>query len=283
MIFFFLRATPSVPSNGTGLFRVLYFAPKSLILAVCVGLLTGMSPFILAQENVLLQSPDITLNLPPDIASESVQINYFMLGPFGGYGGYVTREKGRLFYNIPASVDGKPAGAVKIIAYMPGCEIVTLGIIMQGALEARSLPCRPLRRVPLHGRIFPFSAAHISGVEIEIRYEAAWDHGFFGIADGMVTSIQVATVIPDEDGRFEVELPDFFSQADLGKGWFQFLLRSRSSHNIIAVLSPGNTPPNFGGLAIRSSYEPFVLFSADTSISTPPSTDSGEAEHKQID
>ena len=283
MSFTFLLVTPSEPSNGTSLFRAVYLAPKSLIFAVCVGLFAGMSPSLLAQENVLLQSPGITLNLPPGIASESVQINYFMLGPFGGYGGYVTRERGRVPYDVPASVDGKPAGAVKIIAYMPGCEIVKLEITMQGTLEARSLPCRPLVRVPLHGRIFPASAAQISGVEIEISYEAAWDHGFFGIADGMVTSIQVATVIPDEDGRFEVELPDFFSQADLGKGWFQFLLRSRSSHNIIAVLNPGNTPPNFGELAIRPSYEPFVLFSADTSISMPPSTDSGVAEHKQID
>jgi len=101
MSFTFLLVTPSEPSNGTSLFRAVYLAPKSLIFAVCVGLFAGMSPSLLAQENVLLQSPGITLNLPPGIASESVQINYFMLGPFGGYGGYVTRERGRVPYDVP--------------------------------------------------------------------------------------------------------------------------------------------------------------------------------------
>lgn len=41
---------------------------------------------------------------------------------------------------------------------------------------------------------------------------ADWDHEFHGIADGSVTTIHIATVIPDEDGRFEIELPNFFKQ-----------------------------------------------------------------------
>jgi hypothetical protein len=263
--------------------RVNCCAAKGLIFAICVGLLAGTSPVILAQENAQPQSPTLMLNLPPEIASETVQINYFMLGPFGGYGGYVTRNKGRVFYDIPASVDGKPAGAVKIIAYMPGCEIVKLEITIQGAFEQRTLPCRALGRVPLRGRISPVSRPQISGVEVEINYEADWDHEFFCISDGMVTSIQVAAVIPDEDGQFEVELPDFFNQADLGKGSFQFVLRNRSSGNIIAMLKPGNIPRFVGGLAIRSSYDPFVLFSVDPSISTPPSTNSGLVEDRRND
>jgi hypothetical protein len=36
-----------------------------------------------------------------------------------------------------------------------------------------------------------------------------WDHRFFGIADGMVTAIPITTAIPDQNGNFEVTLPDF--------------------------------------------------------------------------
>jgi hypothetical protein len=259
--------------------RVRCCAAKRLIFATCVGLLAVARPAILAQQNTQPRPPTITLNLPPDIVSETVQINYFI----GGYGGYVTKEKGRVSYDIPASVDGKAAGAVKIIAYMPGCEIVKLEITIQGAFEARTLPCRALGRVPLRGKISPVFRPQLSGVEVEINYEADWDHKFFGIADGMVTSIQIAAVIPDEDGQFEVELPDFFNQADLGKGSFQFVLRNRSSGNIIAMLKPGNMPRFVGGLAIRSSYDPFVLFSVAPSISTPSSTDSGLVENMQKD
>jgi hypothetical protein len=253
------------------------------IFAVCFALFVGMTTTMVGQEKSQQESPKITLYLPPDIASETVQINYFMSGPFGGYGGYVTTEKARVSYDIPASVDGKPAGTVKIIAYLPGCEITKLEITMQGASEARSLPCKALGRVPLHGRILPVQAAQIPGIEVEIGYEADWDHEFFGIMDGLVTTIQIATVIPDEDGRFEVELPDFFKQADLGRGSFQFMLRNKASGNIIAMLKPKNMPQFISGLAIRPSYAPFVLFSADTSISTPPSADSGLVEDRRND
>jgi hypothetical protein len=132
-----------------------------LIFALCFALFVGMTTAMVAQEKFQQESPNITLYLPPDIASETVQINYFMSGPFGGYGGYVTTEKGRVSYDIPASVDGKPAGDVKIIAYLPGCEIAKLEITMQGVSESRTLPCKALGRVPLHGRILPVHVAQI--------------------------------------------------------------------------------------------------------------------------
>jgi hypothetical protein len=239
-----------------------------------MGQFAGMPPVLVAQEDTQRQSPSITLYLPPDIASETVQINYFMLGPLGGYGSYVTTEKGRVSYEIPASVNGKPTSAVKIIAYLPGCEIAKLEITMHGASEARTLPCEALGKISMHGRILQVSVAQTPGIEVEINYEADWDHAFLGIGDGMVTRIRVATVVPDEEGQFEVELPDFFKQTNLGKGSFQFMLRNIATRNIIAMLQPEITP-RFVGLDIRSSYAPFVLFSADTSISTPPPTHSG--------
>jgi hypothetical protein len=269
MIFAHSRATP--PCS----------ALKRLILAVCLGLFVGMGPILLAQVNVQRQSPSITLNLPQDIASETVQINYFMIGPFGGHGAYVETEKGRVSYDIPGSVNGKAAETVKIIAYMPGCEIVKLEIAIHGLSDARTLPCQALGRVPLHGSILSVPIAQNPGADVEINYLADWDHEFFGIADGMVTSIHVATAFPDEEGRFGVALPDFFRQTELGKGSFQFLLRNRVAGNIVATLTPVNMPQYFGGLEIRSSYAPFVLFSADTSVSKPPPTDSVVVEDRQ--
>jgi hypothetical protein len=278
MIRTFSLATPASSSNDTDLLRVGCRAPKRLIFAVWIGLFAGMSAVVSAQQDAHQQSPVVELHLPPYLASEAVQIDYFLIGPFGGYGLFVTKEKGRVSYDIPASVDGKPAETAKIIAYLPGCEIVKLEITMQGASQERALPCNALGQVPLHGRIVPVSLAQTSGTEVEISYEADWSHGFFGIADGMVTTFQIATVIPDDDGHFEVELPDFFKQTDLGKGSFQFMLRKKVSGNIIAILKLENTP-RFG-LEIRSTYAPFVSFSPDTSISTPPSADAGLVEDR---
>lgn len=238
-----------------------------------VGLLAGFGQVLVAQESAR-PSPVISLVLPPNIASETVQINYFMYGPFGAYGGYVETQRGRVSYDIRASVEGKPAFRAKVIAYLPGCEIDKLEIAIQGLSEARTLPCNPLGRVHLDGRILSVPIVEEAGLEIEISYMADWDHKFFGIADGMVTAVHLTTVIPDEDGRFEVELPDFLRQTDLGKGSFELVLRNRASHNIIALLKPENAARSFGELAVSASYAPFVLFSADTSIATSVSIES---------
>jgi hypothetical protein len=47
-----------------------------------------------------------------------------------------------------------------------------------------------------------------------------WRHQFFGIVDGAVTAIGIATVVPDEKGQFEVAVPDFSKQTNLGEGSF---------------------------------------------------------------
>jgi len=250
------------------------------VLVFCIGLFAGLGHVLMAQENAK-PSPVITLVLPSNIASENAQISYFMYGPFGAYGGYVETQKGHVSYDIRASVEGKSAISAKIIAYLPGCEIEKLEIAIQGLSEARTLACRPLGQVPMHGRILSVPLAEIAGVAIEIRYMADWDHEFFGIADGMVTAVHVATVIPDENGRFDVELPDFFRQTDLGRGSFQLILRNQASHNIIAFLKPENAAQMFGELAVSTSYAPFVLFSADRSVATPVSTEPGATKEPQ--
>lgn len=247
--------------------------------SLCSSLIAVMPP---APGHADAQSnpPSIMLRLPPNIGSETVHINYFMVGSFGGYGGYVTAEKGRVSYDIPASVNGKPAESVKVIAYLPGCEIAKLEVPMQGGSEARTIPCKPLGSLTLHGKILRFPTPVSSNMEIETNYLAPWDHQFRGIADGLVTSIPIVTASTDGEGRFNLELPDFFRQAELGKSSFQFLLRDSKSKNIIALLTPVNMDQHFDGLAIRSTYGPFVTFSLNTSVSTAPTTDSRLIDYK---
>jgi hypothetical protein len=52
-----------------------------------VVLLTSV-PIVEAQDR-----PKVSLTLPLGIASETVQIDYYLTGPFGGYGGFVRAER----------------------------------------------------------------------------------------------------------------------------------------------------------------------------------------------
>jgi hypothetical protein len=228
------------------------------ISAITLSLLFGISSPVVWQAERPLELPRVIFSLPAGIASEEVQINYFMTGPFGGYGEYVKSEKGKSSYEVVAAVDGRPGQTMKVIAYLPGCEIVTLTFQVQDRNE-KILPCRRLGSSLFRGQIVSGSAVRAAPVEVEVRYVATWGHQFFGISDGLVTTIRLATSVPDEGGRFALELPDFYQQKDLGEGEFEFILRRRGSGNIVGLLRPQGQSGKFVGVRVKELYFPVVF------------------------
>jgi hypothetical protein len=113
----------------------------------------------------------------------------------------------------------------------------------------------------LRGQISPMSITQEhQPAEVVVDYLLMWDHQFFGISDGPVTSIHVATVVPDEEGQFEVAVPDFSTQTNVGEGEFQFILRRTTTGNIIALLKPTGENRDYLGLKVRPSYPPVTQF-----------------------
>jgi hypothetical protein len=229
------------------------------VLGIVLFLSTGL--LATSQDIDSQGSPTIRLDLPPDVPSNSLHINYFMTGLFGGYGGFVTPASGQSSYHIIAAVDGKPAERVKLIAYAPGCQIETLDIQVQSQTVSQPLLCITLAQKILRGQITPAPTMQQPS-EVEVTYLAMWDHRFFGIADGPVTAIRVTTAIPDQNGNFEVTLPDFSVQANLGEAEFRFTLREIKTRNIIAFLSPTADAPGPQGLNVEASYPALIQFSS---------------------
>lgn len=230
-----------------------------IVLGIVLFLSTG---FLATSQSIDSQgSPTIRLNLPQDIRSNSVYINYFLTGAFGGFEGFVTPDNGRSAYEIIAAVDGKPAERVRLIAYAPGCRIETLDIQVHSQTVSQQLLCVPLGQKILHGQITPAPITQQPS-EVEVTYLAMWDHRFFGIADGAVTAIPVTSAIPDQNGDFEIMLPDFSAQANLGEGEFTFTLREIKTRNIIAFLSPADDARGHQGLKVEASYPSLVRFSS---------------------
>ncbi len=228
-----------------------------------VALLT-LVPIVEAQDR-----PKVSLRLPSGIASETVQIDYFLTGPFGGYGGFVRAERKKASIDIEPFVDGRPAENIKIIAYLPGCEIAALDLTFSGMPVEQWLDCYPFGSVWFRGQLLPASTTRAQSREIEVNYLAWWSHGFFGIADGPVTTIRLGTVRPDREGKFEIALPDFYKQPSLRDGAIQFILRDAKTGNIIAFLKPTETIPNSPGwLSVQASY-PIVQFVAKGQLQQP--------------
>jgi hypothetical protein len=231
-----------------------------------VGLVT-LVPIVAAQDR-----PKISLVLPSGIASETVQIEYFLTGAFGGYGGFVRAESKKASFDIDPFVEGQPAKNIKIIAYLPECEISTLDLTFSGRPVERWLDCYPLGSVSFRGQVLPTSATRQQNGEIEVNYLAMWTHRFFGITDGPVTTIRLGTVRPDGDGKFEIMLPDLYKQSSLGDGAIELILRDVKTGNIIAFLRPAAATPNSPSmfLSVRASYPIVQLMAEEQQQQTSP-------------
>jgi hypothetical protein len=231
--------------------------------ALGIVLLVALAPALAYQDEGSQPLPKVSLVLPPGVVSETVQIVYFMVGPFGGNGLALKMEKDRPSYDIDASVDGKQATNIKVIAYLPGCEIATFDIPVRGKSLERQVPCKPLGSISLQGQIFPVSTTQEQPTEVDVNYLAVWSHKFFGICDGPVTTIHLGTAVLDENGGFSTKLPDFSKQVDLGEGVFEFILRQAHGGNIIAFLKPEESISPYGGLKVQSSYSAVVTLIAE--------------------
>ena len=233
--------------------------PRRLLI---FALVTGLVLSLTAQETPP-EHPRVVLLLPAGIKSEKVQISYFMGGPFGSYGTWVKADKTRTAYEIDASVEGQAAGKLKVIAWLPGCEIITLEIPIKADKTERELTCKALSSVDFTGQIFPGGITNGRSMEVEADYLAVWSHRFFGIWDGPVTTFHIGKVIPDIDGIFHIKLPDLASQLGMTEGELDFILREKTTGNIIAFLKPMDVTSNSRWLKVIHEYPSVVRFAAE--------------------
>ncbi|MFP5235154.1 MAG: hypothetical protein ACLGSD_04575 [Acidobacteriota bacterium] len=237
--------------------------------ALGIVLCLSSGPFAASQHIDSARPPTIRLNLPQGIPSDTIHIDYFMTGPFGGYGRFLNLEKGRTFYEIVAAVENRPAETVKIVAYAPGCRIEALDIQLKYQMVPQQLSCVPLATKIVHGEITPPPTIQ-QPMEVEVTYVPEWGHRFFGIYDGPFAVLPITTAVPNQNGDFEVALPDFNTQGNLGEGEFRFTLREIETENKIALLRPADGARSSQGLTVKASYPPLIRFSSTDSQGNSP-------------
>jgi hypothetical protein len=207
----------------------------------------GIAPLLCLEPQThskAVDLPTVSILLPANLPSETVQVSYFLIGPFGGYGGYVKPQVGFHSYEISALVEGKAATEIRMIVYALGCEIQEFVLpLAQDSRMKQEFECQRVATVELLGQIVPSELVRDSNAELVVTYMAYWAHGFFGIKDGMVIEFRVATVAPNASGAFQVELP-YFSAADAAsplqrRAGFRLMLRdSKTGNHIAFTLEP---------------------------------------------
>jgi len=206
--------------------------------------------------------PKILIDLPEVIASDNASIDYHMTGTFGGYGMQAGVKREEKTFTIDAAVGEAPAVNVKLIAWIPGCEIGTLTIPIQEEITRRKLACTPLRSIHFKGQLLSNDVLADKPQEITVDYLAAWSHAFFGICDGMVPQFRVGTASINTDGSFDITLPDLANPAGMNDAEFQFVLRERPTGNILAFLRPVEDSSETHDLKVLHEYPAVVQFAA---------------------
>jgi hypothetical protein len=234
------------------------FASAPLALAVIAGM--AVLPSSASQRSPSPKvSPSVSILLPPDIPSETVQIAYYLIGPFRGYETYTDKQAGLHSYEIATSepevvsllnqsveheTDRKAesglATQIKIIVYAPGCEIQTFDLpLTVDARVKEEFACRPVAKVTFSGQIEPRELVRDKKAELIVTYMATWAYEFFGVADGADTEFQLASVSPDANGMFQVDLPYFRIDAERASSRamasFGLMLRDPETWNPIAL------------------------------------------------
>jgi hypothetical protein len=212
--------------------------------------------------------PSVSISLPPSVPSQTVQISYFLIGPFGGDGDYASQRSDVHSYEIPTAVDGKAATEVRMIIYASGCEIQTFVLhLTEGLAAKQGFPCHRVPTVTLSGRITPSELVAGRNVEVVVTYMAFWAHKFYGIADGMVTQFRVATVSPNLNGMFQVDVPYFSADAAASskelRASFRLMLRDSQTENPVVWNLEPEMPElraEDHSLQIRSHYPEGLKF-----------------------
>jgi hypothetical protein len=241
--------------------------PCAFAILLCTAALQSLAAQTTSGPEI---SPSVSISLPSNIPSETVQIVYFMVGPFGGSGGSTEQRAGLHSYEITASVEGKAATEIKMMVYTAGCEIQTFVVpLADDSRVKQEFECRPARSVMLSGQIVPNDLVRDKNAELVITYLAFWAQEFFGILDGAVAEIRLATVSPDANGMFQVDLPQFSEDASASssqpRASLHLLLRDSKTWNPIAYNLEPEVPElrsEDHSLRIRSDYPSGLKFTA---------------------
>lgn len=227
--------------------------------AVASLLFSSMAP-----AQVGSQHPTILLKLPEGTDAAKIRIYYFMSGAFGGYGGPIEGKSNVETYTVDAAVGDSPAADVKVIAWLPGCEMPAFDVKVEEQKIERLLECKRLGSVGFKGQLTPGGVLVPvnTPVEITVDYLAEWSHRFFGICDGLVPQFRVGAASLNDDGFFEISLPDLATQPGMIDGEFTFTLREKATGNILAFLHPRQDGSVTHNLKVLHEYVPVVYFEA---------------------
>jgi hypothetical protein len=224
-----------------------------LILVTPVFLAPGLAAQDPANDDIF------TISVAAPTSAKDVQVRYFFTGEFGGRGSSVADPIAGNRIVIKTGVEGKSAKSFKLIAYAPGCQLVTLSVDDLGSGSRQGdFQCQKLPTLQLRGRVDILDFAQ-KDLQVEALYVCRWAMPFFGIAEGSVSPFSLGKAKVSSDGTFTVDVPDFaadpsWPRVSSDAGFMFSLLDAKTGKPLAALSSLADLSRNGGVVPVASSY-----------------------------
>jgi hypothetical protein len=211
----------------------------------------------------------IRVFLPPGVEIRSCELRYFLVGAFGGYGGFVRPNVDASEFEIETVHDGDAVQSLKAILYCPGYHIETMVFDSLPDLAARRIQLhpKPLGTVRFRGLVRGLVTHNLQVLLVDVAYTPWWICELFRLPDCGLGGWTVASVEFSADGRFATTLPDLARDSVIGSfknpGEFAFRIRDQKTGNWLYDLkaAPNNSP--LGRIPVANRYQGEQMFDVE--------------------
>jgi hypothetical protein len=204
------------------------------------------------------------IHVAPPVNPETVQVGYFVTGDFGGVGDFRVDTRAQEI-EIRLDQTSKPPKTLKAWLYASGCEfgLIRVDDLKMSDHEAQ-FACKALPTIDILAEFPRPAALKAYDLEVEVNYIPTWALRYFGITDGFVAPVRIATAAADLDGSFRFELPDFtkdplFTSVEKN-AWITFSVRERRAGNIVGELKAPESITDPLGMKVQATYLSPLMF-----------------------
>lgn len=201
----------------------------------------------------------LVVSLPADVDTNRCVVHYFLIGPFGGLGGFARRNPKSQNFQIETETRGVPGQSLRAYVHCRGYQLELLDFPFLGDRPRSTVKLTPipLRTIPLAGVVVGLDRG-TAALEVEVQYYPWWMCEFFRLADCGLGGRYIAHAELGADGRFLVAIPDFLRDPAISsfklRGELKFLIRGRSSGNIVYRLRSTFAESRSGRIQERALY-----------------------------
>jgi hypothetical protein len=213
----------------------------------------------------------IRVILPQGLKPSSCQFKYFLIGPFGGYGGFARPKLNASQFEIETVYEGMAVESLKALLWCSGYQLQTMTFDSLPASANRTVQVNPtpLGTIRFLGLVRGLTSQNAQVVYVDVDYIPWWVCEFFGLPDCALGAWRIVSVKLDTDGTFAATLPDFAKDAVISSfqnhGEFAFRIRDQKTGNPLFELKPVGSRSPLGSVAVADSYPSLQVFDAELS------------------